>query len=311
MGPSTSLLGRNFTAYEFEMGKRVRLSNGRRLVDDVIRIACKMPMAALAGDYEAPMVAKFRRRTHPKISWNVLYLKAYAIVCAQNPELRRAYVSFPWGHMYEHDRTVGMMTIAREHEGEERLFFARFNSPEQESLADLQEHYDHYRTAPIKEIKQFRHQIAFAHTPKLIRRFAWWFMFNLWPQKRAAHMGTFGMSFSGYKGAYGSKHLGPNTTILGVDPTPRKGIGRVLLTFDHRVVDGTPVTRAMQQTNRMLNTAIKVELAEMIGVNPKSGEDLSEPELIGLQKRLKARKIETIKRKEAEAARKGKRRAAA
>ncbi len=292
------------------MGKRVKLSNGRRLVDDVIRIASKMPMAALSGDYDAAMVATFRRRTSPKISWNVLYLKAYAAVCAKNPELRRAYVSFPWGHMYEHDRTVGMMTIAREHEGEERLFFARFNRPEEESLADLQKHYDHYRTAPISEIKQFRHQIRFAHTPKLIRRFAWWFMFNLWPQKRASHMGTFGMSFSGYKGAYGTKHLGPNTTILGVDPTPRKGVGRVLLTFDHRVIDGTPVTKAMRQINQVLNTAIKVELAEMIGVNPKTGEDLSETELLDLQKRLEVRKSEAEQRRDIEAVRKKKRSAA-
>lgn len=271
------------------MGKRVKLSNGRRLVDDVIRMSKKMPMAALGGDYEAPLVAQFRRKSRPKISWNVLYMKAYAAVCARRPELRRSYVTFPWGHFYQHDYSVCLMTISREYQGEERLFFARFNAPDRESLGKLQEQYDLYRTAPIEEIKQFRHQIAFAKCPTILRRFAWWLLFNVWPQKRASHMGTFGMSFSGYKGAVGNQHLGPNTTILGVDPHPRRGVSRLLLTFDHRVIDGTPVCKTLQETNRVLNTAIREELAEMIGVHPETGETLSAQEIIELQAKMKLR----------------------
>ena len=260
------------------MGKRIKLSNGRRLVDDIVYLASKMPMEAFTGDFDSGMVAAFRRRTRPKVSWNVLYMKAYAAVCKQNPELRRTYVKFPWGHLYEHHCNVCMITIAREYEGEERLLFARFHNPEEKSLAELQELYDFYRTAPIEEVKHFRHQINFAKAPALIRRLTWWAMFNLFPATRASHMGTFGMSISGYKGVFGSKHLGTNTTILGVDPVPRKGVSRILLTFDHRVLDGTPVTRMMQELHQTLTTGIKAELAEMIGVNPTTGEPLSEEE---------------------------------
>ena len=280
------------------MGKLIKLSNGRRLVEDIIHVANKTPLAAFAGDYDAGLVAKFRRHSRPKIAWNVLYMKAYACVSQQDPTLRRSYVRFPWGHLYEHDRTVCMMTIAREHEGEERLFFARFNSPEERSLVELQKHYDYYRKAPIKEIKQFRHQINFAKAPRFVRRFAWWSMFNLWPQTRAGHMGTFGISISGYKGCYAaSHHLGTNSTILGVDPFPKNGVSRILLTFDHRVMDGTPVTKAMQQLHHMLTTAIKVELAELTGFNPKTGEKLTAPELLEFKKRMRARRIETNRKR--------------
>lgn len=258
------------------MGKRIKMSNGRRLVGDVIEQANKMPLAAFAGEFDTGLVYQFRRQTRPKISWNVLYMKAYAAVCKNNPQLRQSFVSFPRGHFYQHDHVVCLMTIAREFEGEERLFFARFNRPEQETLKDLQERYDYYRTAPIKEVKQFRHQIMFARMPKPVRRLGWWFMNSLWPQKRSMHMGTFGMSFSGYKGVYGTKHLGTNTTILGVDPFPRKGVSRLLLTFDHRVMDGTPVTRFMQELQHIMTTAIKVELAQMIGVHPATGDKLGE-----------------------------------
>ncbi|MFK7769995.1 MAG: hypothetical protein AB8B55_22495 [Mariniblastus sp.] len=279
------------------MGKRIKLSNGRRLVDDVIHMANKMPLAGLAGDFDAGMVAEFRRKTRPKICWNVLYMKAYASVCRQDPQLRRSYASFPWGHLYEHDSNVCMMTISREYLGEERLFFARFNNPDMQTLIELQKQYDHYRKAPVKEIKQFRHQIRFAKAPWFVRRFAWWMLFNVWPEKRASHMGTFGMSFSGYKGSYGAKHLGPNTTTLGVDPFPRKGVGRIVLTFDHRVIDGTPVAKTIQKLQHIMKTAIKVELAEMIGVNPATGEPLTDDEMVKLKKQIRARRIEANQRK--------------
>jgi hypothetical protein len=280
------------------MGQRIKLSNGRRMVEDIIEMANKTPLAAFVGDYDSGLVAKFRRHSRPKISWNVLYMKAYACVCQQNPTLRQSFVKFPWGHLYEHHRNVCMMTIAREHEGEERLFFARFNSPETRSLVALQEQYDYYRKAPIKEIKQFRHQIQFAKAPKLIRRFAWWTLFNLLPQKRASHMGTFGISISGYKGCYAATHhLGTNTTILGVDPFPKNGVSRIVLTFDHRVMDGTPVTRALQQLQHMLTTTIKVELAELTGFHPSTGEKLTASELLDFKRRLRARRIEANRKR--------------
>ena len=281
------------------MGKRIKLSNGRRLVDDVIHIAKKMPLAGIFGDYDTGLVAKFRRHTRPKITWNVIYMKAYACVCQQNPMLRRSFVGFPWGHLYEHDQNVCMMTISREYEGEERLFFARFNTPDTRNLTELQQHYDYYRKAPIKDIKQFRHQIRFAKTPRFVRRFGWWVMVNAWPAKRASHMGTFGTSISGHKGCYGTQHLGPNTTTLGIDPFPRKGVSRVVLTFDHRVIDGAPATKTLQQLHHIITTAIKVELAELSGFDPATGEKLTENELLEFRKRSRARRIEANRKRSA------------
>ena len=258
------------------MGKRIALSNGRRLVDDVIRMANQTPLAGLSGDFDFSTLAKYRRLAKPKISWNVIYMKAYAQACRRMPELRQGYASFPWPYLYEHDKPVCKMTIAREYQGEERLFFARFNSPDYYALPELQAKYDHYRKAPIESIKQFRHQIRFAKTPAMLRRLAWWMLFNVWPEKRATHMGTFGMSISGYNGVYGSKHLGPNTTTLGVDPMPRGGKSKLVLTFDHRVLDGTPATRAFSLMQRMMKNRIHRELAALAGYDHVTGEPLGE-----------------------------------
>jgi len=272
------------------MGRRLTFSNGRRLVDDVIRVSNQMPMAAFSSDWDVAQVAKLRRLAKPKISWNVLMMKAHAIVCQKNPMLRRTYVKFPFAHLYEHQQSVCMMTIGRKHDGEERLFFARFNEPDNYTLIELQQLYDKYRKAPIEEIKQFRHQITFAKFPSPVRRFAWWALFNLWPQKRASHMGTFGMSISGHRGALGSQHLGSNTTILGVDPNPRKGVAKMLLTFDHQILDGAPATEIFLLGQRMLATAVAKELADMAGVDQDTLEPLTEEQKKAIRDQLADKK---------------------
>jgi hypothetical protein len=281
------------------MGTRIKLSNGRRLVDDVINMASKMPTAGMSGDFDVKLASKFRRISKPRISWNVLYMKAYACVSAEFAELRRSYVKFPWPHIYEHQYNVCMMTISREYQGEERLFFARFNRPDEQSLVELQKQYDIYRRSPVEEIKQFRHQMNFAKLPTFVRRFGWWCLYNVWPEKRASHMGTFGMSFSGYKGAYGSKHLGPNTTTIGVDPFPRKGVAKTLLTFDHRIIDGTPVTKVLQRLHHILNTSIRVELAQLAGVDPETAEPFTEEQLLAFKKQKRLERIGSNRRKTA------------
>ncbi len=253
-------------------GRRIGLSNGRRLVDDVIRYAKEAPLSAVSRDLDLNYLHKLRRITRPRLSWNVLMMKAYGIVCAQRPELRQIYVSFPWPHLYQHPDSICMITMIREYRGEQRLFFARFADPEKLSLRQLQNRYDFFRRAPVDEIKQFRHQMTFAKFPWFLRRAAWWTMFNLWPSKRATHMGTFGMSLSGYQGAFGSQHLGPNTSIIGVDPRPRKGLSKLLYTFDHRIIDGKPATDIVEALRLALLRPICIEIEKMLvaeGIDPK------------------------------------------
>jgi len=258
------------------MGKRIALSNGRRLVDDVIRMAARTPLASVTSDWDVSRIAKVRRMVKPRISWNVLLMKAHAQACNKMPLFKCSYVKFPWAHLYQHEHNVAMLTMSREYKGEQRLLFARFNQPENYTLLELQQQYDHFRKAPIDEIKQFRHQIRFAKFPGMVRRFAWWALFNTWPRRRGFHMGTFGMSISGHKGTYGTLHLGPNTTTLGVDPLPRKGISKVVLTFDHRVIDGLPAISFLNLVQHLLNTAARTELAALAGVDAETFEPLHE-----------------------------------
>ncbi len=251
-------------------GTRIKLSNGRRLVDDVIRIANRQPMAAFCRDMDLTLICELRRKIKPRLSWNTIMMKAYSIVAKQMPALRQTYVSFPWPHLYQSEDNVVMITVAREEIDETRLMFARIHRPEELSLTQIQEQLDYFSNHPIEHIKQFCHQIRFAAMPRFLRRLVWWLLLDMWPSKRAAHVGTFGMSISGFNAAYGNCHLGPNTTILGVDPAPRNGISRTLLTFDHRVLDGKPTIDAMNALYSALHGPILQEMKQLAENQSKS-----------------------------------------
>jgi len=222
-------------------------------------------MATYARDFDLSELCQLRKKAKPRIGWNVLYMKAYAIIARDFPELRRCYVGFPWPHAYQHEKSVALVTISREHEGEERLLFARFNQPEGRSLVELQQEYDDYRKSPVLEVKEFRKQIGFAKLPFLVRRLTWWLLFNLFPRKRMNYFGTFGMTLCKFRDAHLTTNaLGPNPMILGVDVLPAKGVAKFTLTFDHQVLDGVPVINLIDAVYKTLKGAVADELAGLI-----------------------------------------------
>lgn len=255
------------------MGKSIRLSNGRRLVDDVIRVAQQTPLASYVREMDLSELVKLRNQYRPRISWNVLFMKAYALVSVENPLLRTAYVSFPWPYLYEHDETVCILTVAKEYKNENRLMFARVTRPEIFTLLELQEKFDYFRRCELDEIRQFRHQVLFAKFPSWIRRMIWAMIFKAFPRRRLKNMGTFGMTLSGYGETKGTGNvLGPATSSLAIDLLPKKGISYFGYTFDHRVLDGKPAMDMIEELRKALLGPIAEELRAMIAQRQAENE---------------------------------------
>lgn len=244
-------------------GRRIRLSNGRRMVDDILRLASSQPIASFYRDVDLSAIDKLRKQIKPKLSWNAIMMKAYAMVSDQVPELRQYFRKFPWPHLYQVEESVAQLTVGREDQGEVRLYFARFWNPQQWSLPQIQEKIDYYQTAPLADIKQFRHQDRFASLPGPLRRLLLWGIMEAWPTQRSAYAGTFGMTLSGFNNTFAASLLSPNTTSLGVDPTPRNGISRILLTFDHRVLDGKPTIDIISKLYSTLVGPIQQEMEQL------------------------------------------------
>lgn len=241
-------------------GRRVKLSRSRTIVSDLLRIARSAPLLPSSAQIDVQRLMKLRHACESPVSWTVILMKAYAAVAARQPELRQVFMRFPWPHLYEHVNNICLVTIEREHEGERRLFFARFDSPEADSLVDLQRKYDRYLTAPIDQIRQFRHQVSFSKLPWWLRRLAWALMMDLSPAKRVHNLGTFGVSVASLRRAEGVFHLAPTTSILGCAAPDSSGQVRVTLTWDHRVMDAASVADTYAELRKVLYGPIADEL---------------------------------------------------
>ena len=201
------------------------------------------------------------RQAHPsRPSWVVLFMKAYGLVAAANPPLRRALLTFPRMRLYEHPTTVCALALEREYLGEEGIFVGLFRAPECQSLADLDAAIGSYKNDPLHEVGFFRQALRISSAPMAIRRFLWWSTLAIDGAKRAKRFGTFGLSTYGSLGAESLHPISPLTTTLTYGPIAHGGDVCVKLIYDHRVLDGAFVARRLVEIEEALNGAILDEL---------------------------------------------------
>src|SRR5579864_4603640 len=96
-----------------KVGRSLSLSLPRRFIGDLLHFARKVPTVPVQRRMNIAPLQAARRQAVPRPSWCSLFTKAYAMVAAARPELRRAYLSFPWPHLYEHSISVASVAIER------------------------------------------------------------------------------------------------------------------------------------------------------------------------------------------------------
>jgi hypothetical protein len=234
------------------------LGINRSLVLDTLHFARQVPAFPVETTMHLAELAELRERRPRRISWAVLFVKAYSLVARGLPELRRAYVRWPWPHLVESPQSVAMLAIAREFLGEERLCWGRFLAPDEESLAALQNRVDRYLTEPVEQA--FRKQVRLSRLPGWLRRGLWSWTLHLAGQKRAARVGTFSLSTLAGLGALNRGHPSILTTSLTYGPLDERGQMLVTLLCDHRVLDGAAAARALGALREVLCGQIADEL---------------------------------------------------
>lgn len=241
-------------------GRYLTLSEPRRFIMDMMHFARQVPSIPVSRTMElGPLVEA--RAEHPlRPSWAVLFLRAYALVGAQNPPLRRAFLKFPWPRLYEHPFTISSLALEREYRGEEGIFVGLFRAPEGQTIAQLQASLEEYKRTPLDQIGFFRQALRISRVPLPVRRFLWWSTLHLSGWKRAKRFGTFGLSSYGALGAESLHPISPLTTTLTYGPIDPLGQVVVKLIYDHRVLDGAYVARRLAEIEQTLLGPVLDEL---------------------------------------------------
>lgn len=253
-------------------GKWIGLSPQRRFVCDLMRYSQKVPSVPSQRRMHLGDVITARGRHAERISWCAIFIKAYSIVSAARPELRRAYIPVPWGHLYEHPINVASFSLERDYRGENGVFFAQVPSPEKLSLFEIDVLVKKYKAAPIDSVPSFSHALLLSRMPLAVRRLVWWLGLYTDGACRAHFFGTFGISVVASLGAAGLHLLSPLTTTLNYGSFEPDGAIDVRLTYDHRVLDGAPVARALQALEEVLHGEIRDELLRGSAVSTRDKE---------------------------------------
>jgi hypothetical protein len=241
-------------------GHPIRLRPSRRVQNDFLFFANRTPILPVQRRMALAALVEARRACPHRPPWTALFLRAYALLAQDFPELRRVYVTFPRPHLYEYPSSVAMVAFERKIEGDSEVFAGRIKDPASRSLAELVEILRRFNEAPLAEIKEFRRVLLLGRLPWPLRRLLMWIGLNIGRQ-RANFFGTFGVSVYSALGAESLRPLAPCPVVLNYGVIAPDGSVNVRFNYDHRVMDGATVARALQAFEGILTQTIVKELA--------------------------------------------------
>lgn len=243
-------------------GRSRPLSVPRRFLADFIHFARTMPLVGISRRMDLSSVAAARSAATPKPNWTLLFAKAFSLVAVRRPELRRAYMGFPWPHLFECDDSVASLAIEREYDGEPMVMFATFKNPHETPIAELARQLHDFKTKPLEELDALHRTIRITRLPKLLRRLLWIHALYQSGRLKAQNFGTFGISSVASAGATTVGMASLVTSTLSLGPFDAAGRLDVRLDFDHRAYDGIPAAQALEDVERVLRTEIADELRD-------------------------------------------------
>ncbi len=242
-------------------GRVIPLSPVRKLVVDLTRF--HVPSVPVQRVMHLGAVAAARAAcADDRPVWASLFAKAYGLAAREIPDLRRAYVKFPWPRLYEYPYSTLSMVFEMDYHGEMVILTTLFRQPEDTSIRKLSEAMKRTKNQPIENNRDFRRMFVLARWPMPLRRLIWWLGLNVGRQ-RGNYFGTFGITVYSGLGAESLHPISPLTAVLNYGVIGEDGTVAVRIMYDHRVLDGSMVARTLGLIEEKLNGEVLAELKAM------------------------------------------------
>ena len=246
-------------------GKVFGIPRSRRLTWDLLNYHRSVPLCGHDRLCNLRAVAEARVASPIRISWPAIFLKAYAIVAKEVPELRQTWYRWPWAHLYQHPQSAGILTIHREFKGEPWLFWGRIPVPDKTPLPEIQATIDRFTSDPVPEL--FQRELKLSSLPTPLRRLVWGWNVNVAKAKRAKRLGTFFLSTLAGKGVEIPVPPSIHTGCLTYGVMSDQYDCKVTLAYDHRVMDGALVADILRRLECVLLETVCNELLKLTSVH--------------------------------------------
>jgi hypothetical protein len=236
-----------------------KISMPRRLVVDLMRASIRVPFVSLQRTFNVRQLTEARALAAQPPGWAAIFVKAFCLVAKDQPVLRTLYAKWPWPHLYELPRSVGMVAIARVEDGEDCVLPQKVGTADEMTLTEVDALIRHAKDAPVEQVPAFRKILRTTRLPLPLRRLFWVVGLNFGRQ-RANYFGSFGVtSVAAYGG--GELHaLSPGPFILSYGVLKPDQTIDVVIRWDHRITDAALIAKAMTRLEQVLNAEISAEL---------------------------------------------------
>jgi hypothetical protein len=247
-------------------GRHIPLSPARKIVWDVLESSRNIPLISVYRQMNVRELMQARAAAQPRPSWNSIFTKAYAKVAAEVPELRQLFIRWPWGRLYEHPRNRALIAVESDMDHEKVIVGAHVAQPELMDVVSL----DQY-VAGIKHdsgrSKAYRRNLLLARLPRPLRRLLWWLGLEWSGPRRARCLGTFGVTSVSHAGAELGSIVTATAHVLHYGLVDAAGNVRVMVVFDHRIMDAALPSRALVRMEHFLKTDL---LNEVLGLQARA-----------------------------------------
>jgi len=246
-------------------GHTIPLSLPRRWIGDLAAFSRNVPIVAVEKSLNVKALVEARRPMTEAPGWCALITRAFGLVSARQPELRRTYLTFPSPRLYEHPQSVAAIVVGRDFSGEAAVFLGLIQGPENIPLPGLQARVRQLRDAPVTEIGSYRRLIRTTKFPRPMRRLLWWYGLCASGKQKSNIFGTFSVNSVRTMGIRVIQFISPGTTAIYYDSPDPSGALNVQMAFDHRVFDGTTAGRALAELENVLNGEMVREITRSSG----------------------------------------------
>jgi len=239
-------------------GTSRKISMPRRLVADLMHASRGVPFVSLRRSLDIRSLLEARAGA-AQPGWAAIFAKAFCLVARDEPVLRRLYLKWPWPHLYELPRSVGMVAIARKEDGEDCVLPQKVSAADELPLAEVDALIRHAKTAPVDDVPAFRKILRATRLPLPLRRLVWMAGLNFGRQ-RANYFGTFGITSVAAFGAGELHALSPGPFIVSYGAVSPNHSIEVVIRWDHRVTDAALIAQTLTRLEQALNGPIRAEL---------------------------------------------------
>lgn len=266
----------------------IGLPHSRRNVLDLIKLVGTEAIPAyLFYDIDMTWAESLRKKFAAlgyKTTVTAILLKAIAIAQRAHPMTRIALL--PTGERITLNRICAGFTVERFVKGQPAVFFGSIKEPDVKPIIEITDELRSYSTDDLEQNETLEVQNWFNNVPEFIRRIIIFFGMLI-PSLRIHYMGaTFGLSSLG---KFGCKAIVPpcvTASTFGIGEVEERPVaidGKVevrpilslVLNFDHRLIDGAPAARFMQDVIHLLQGGLEEyvhdELDKLAAIaNPQS-----------------------------------------